>query len=51
MSRHVPSQQMWGDLCSELSYPAEVRGTGLELLQRLQSSQDKLGEGPQVRVA
>jgi len=35
--------QQWDALCSELGYTPGLKTAGLELLQRLQSSQDKLG--------
>ena len=49
MARHLQPQQLWESLCSELNYTAELKSAGADLLQRLQS-QDKLGEGTQVRA-
>ena len=38
----------WDAHCSDLAYPHELRVAGARLLQDLQSSQDKLGEGKEV---
>ena len=44
MGGAASAQDTWNALCSALSYAPELKASGGELLQRLQSTQDKLGE-------
>ena len=37
-------EKAWLTLCTELQYSAEIKTSGWELLQKLHSTQDKLGE-------
>ena len=48
MARLRQPQQLWDSLCSDLAYTPELKSAGSELLQKLQSSTDKLGEGTQA---
>ena len=49
MTRQMQPHQQWEVLCTELNYAPDLRSSGLELLQRLQSARDGLVEGTQVR--
>ena len=44
-------QATWDALCADLKYPHELRANGLDLLERMNSKQDRLGESTsQVRA-
>lgn len=50
MERPMDPAKLWESLCSDLQYSPELKAAGFEVLQKLQSSQDKLGEGTQARA-
>jgi hypothetical protein len=53
VSRHAGAslEATWNSTCNDLGYSSELRTAGWELLQRLDSKQDKLGDqSAQVRV-
>ena len=48
MARTMQPLQLWESLCTDLSYGADLKAAGAELLTRLQSTDKLLGEGTQV---